>query len=63
MLVKIAGIIFLSGWQAYLRISAKRFAAGTNARSEKFWRMTNELPFLAAILMVLAVTVEFGSGR
>jgi putative membrane protein len=63
MLTKIAGIVFLSGWQVYLRRSVKRFAAGTNTKSEKFWRMTNELPFLAAIVMVLAVTVEFGSGR
>ena len=63
MLVKIAGILFLSGWLAYLRRSAQRFAAGTNVRSEKFWRMTNELPFLAAVIMVLAVTLEFGAGR
>lgn len=63
MLVKLAGIVFLTAWQGYLAIAAKRFAAGTNTRSEKFWRMTNELPFLAAIVMVLAVTLEFGSGR
>lgn len=63
MLFKIAGIIFLFGWQGFLGASAKRFVAGTNNRSEKFWRMTNELPFLAAVVMVLAVTLEFGSGR
>ena len=63
MLVKLAGIVFLTGWQGYLAVSARRFAAGANTKSEKFWRMTNELPFLAAILMVLAVTVEFGAGR
>ena len=63
MLVKLAGIVFLTGWQGFLAVSAKRFAAGANTKSEKFWRMTNELPFLAAILMVLAVTLEFGSGR
>jgi putative membrane protein len=44
----------------YLAASRKRLAAGTNQRSEKFWRMTNELPFLAAIVMVIAVTTEFG---
>ena len=63
MLVKLAGIVFLAGWQGFLAVSAKRFAAGANTKSEKFWRMTNELPFLAAILMVLAVVLEFGSGR
>ena len=35
-------------------------AAGERPRTAKFWRATNELPFLAAIVMVLAVTLEFG---
>jgi len=60
MLVKIAGIIFLTSWHHVLAAARKRFAEGTNKRSEKFWRATNELPFLAAIVMVLAVTLEFG---
>ena len=37
----------------------ERFAAGTNPRSERNWRMTNELPFIAAIVMVLSVTLEW----
>lgn len=60
MLSKIAGIIFLSGWHGFLAGARKRFVAGTNQRSEKFWRATNELPFIAAIIMVLAVTMEWG---
>ena len=60
MHVKLAGVVFVTGWHHYLAVARKRFAAGTNARSEKFWRMTNELPFLAAIVMVIAVTTEFG---
>ena len=59
-LTKIAGILFLTGWHHYLAKARKALAAGTNTKSEKFWRMTNELPFLAAIAMVLAVTLEFG---
>lgn len=59
MWVKLAGVVFLSSWHGFLAGARKRFAAGTNARSEKFWRMTNELPFLAAVVMVLAVTTEF----
>jgi len=62
MLVKIAGIVFLTYWHHFLARARKAFGAGTNKRSEKFWRATNELPFLAAIIMVLAVTLEFGSG-
>ena len=60
MSVKFAGILFLLGWHGYLAGSRKRIAAGASTRSAKFWRAVNELPFLAAILMVLAVTTEFG---
>ena len=59
MIVKIAGILFLTGWHHHLAKAGKRFAAGTNQRSERYWRMTNELPFLAAIVMVLSVTLEW----
>jgi putative membrane protein len=60
MLTKLTGVVFLIWWHHFLGRARKAFAAGTNKRSEKFWRMTNELPFLAAIVMVLAVTTEFG---
>ena len=60
MLTKLAGVLFLFGWHGFLARSRKRFEAGANVRSEKFWRATNELPFLAAIIMVIAVTTEFG---
>jgi putative membrane protein len=61
MLVKLAGVLFLLTWHHYLGRARKSLAAGERKRSERFWRMTNELPFLAAIIMVLAVTTEFGS--
>ena len=60
--VKFTGVLFLLGWHGYLAASRKRLAAGTNRRSAKFWRLVNELPFVAAIFMVLAVTTEFGRG-
>ena len=60
MLIKLLGVVFMVGWHGVLAQAQKTFTAGTNTRSEKFWRMTNELPFLAAIVMVLAVTTEFG---
>jgi putative membrane protein len=60
MMTKEAGIVFMLGWHGFLAASRKKFAAGTNTRSEKFWRAVNELPFLVAIVMVLAVTTEFG---
>ena len=60
MAVKFAGVVFQTGWHHYLAVARKRFARGENRRSEKYWRMVNELPFLAAIVMVLAVTTKFG---
>jgi putative membrane protein len=60
MLAKLFGVAFLSAWHGYLARARKQFEAGANQHSEKFWRATNELPFLAAILMVIAVTTEFG---
>jgi putative membrane protein len=59
MLTKLAGVFFLSGWHGFLARARKDFVAGTNTRSDRFWRATNELPFLAAVVMVLAVTTEF----
>ncbi len=60
MIVKLSGVVFLTGWHHFLAVSRKAFAQGRNRRSDRFWRMSNELPFLAAIAMVLAVTTEFG---
>ncbi|MDB5445505.1 MAG: hypothetical protein JWQ97_822 [Phenylobacterium sp.] len=60
MVTKLAGVLFLTGWHHYLAVARKAFAEGRNRRSNRFWRMTNELPFLAAVVMVLAVTTEFG---
>lgn len=61
MLTKIAGIVFMSAWHGFLAGARKKFLRGERPRTAKFWRMTNELPFVAAIIMVLAVTTEFGS--
>jgi putative membrane protein len=61
MLTKLAGVIFLSAWHGYLAGARRKIERGERPHTGKFWRMTNELPFLAAIVMVLAVTTEFGS--
>jgi len=61
MLTKIAGIVFMTGWHGFIRHAYRGFLAGRRDHTAKFWRMTNELPFLAAIVMVLAVTTKFGN--
>ncbi len=59
MITKLAGVVFLTWWHHYLGVARSGLAAGRRERSERFWRMTNELPFLAAIVMVLAITTKF----
>lgn len=61
MMVKLLGVIALLGWHGFLAASRKKIANGTSTRSGKFWRMSNEIPFLIAIIMVLAVTLEWGA--
>lgn len=62
MITKLAGVLLLSGWHGYLAGERRRIAAGTSQRSARFWRMTNEIPFLLAIVMVLSVTTEWTLG-
>jgi putative membrane protein len=59
-LTKIVGIAGLSAWHGYLAGARRAFAEGRNKRSQRFWRMTNELPFLVAIMIVIAATTKFG---
>ena len=59
MLTKLAALVGLYGWHGFLSASRRRFERGENTRSEKFWRITNEIPFVLAIVIVLAVTTKF----
>jgi putative membrane protein len=59
MLTKLAGVLFLVSWHGFLSGARRRFEKGQNKRSEKFWRLTNELPFLAAVVMVISITTKF----
>ena len=58
MATKLLAVVALSGWHGFLAGEFKRIQAGTSVRTGKFWRMTNEVPFLIAIVAVLAVTTE-----
>jgi protoporphyrinogen IX oxidase len=60
MIVKLAAVLILSGWHGFLSGSRRKIAAGERPKSAKFWRATNEIPFLLAIVAVLAVTLQFG---
>ena len=60
-LTKMVGVVVLFGWHGFLAGARRAFAENRNHRSERFWRMTNELPFLVAVVVVLAVTTKFGT--
>ena len=59
MVAKLAGVVALSAWHGFLAGERKRIHADAATRSARFWRMTNEIPFLLAIVMVLSVTTEW----
>ena len=61
MALKLAGVVFLIGWHIYLMRARRVIATGARPHAERFWRMTNELPFLAAIIIVLSVTTKFAA--
>ncbi|HEY8573584.1 CopD family protein [Phenylobacterium sp.] len=61
MMVKLAAVIFLSGWHGFLSKARRQIEAGERPKTAKFWRATNEIPFLAAVVAVLAVTLQFGA--
>jgi len=61
MIVKLAAVIFLSGWHGMLSGARRKIAAGERPRTARYWRATNEIPFLVAIVAILAVTLQFFS--
>jgi len=60
-IVKMLGVIALFGWHGFLAASRRAFAENRNTRSERFWRMSNELPFIVAIVIVLSATTKYGA--
>lgn len=59
MLTKLLALVGLYGWHGFLSASRRRFERGENIRSERFWRIANEVPFVLAIIIVLSVTTKF----
>jgi putative membrane protein len=59
MIAKLAALVGLYGFHGFLSASRKKFERGENVRSEKFWRMVNEIPFVLAIIIVISVTTKY----
>lgn len=51
-------VLGLSGYHGYLSAEGRRIAKGERRRSERFWRLMSEVPFLVAIAAVMLATLE-----
>jgi len=58
MHVKLTGIVLMTGFHHAVGIWRKRFAAGTNTRSERYYRAWNEAPTILMIVIVIMAVVE-----
>ena len=55
---KLLLVVGLSGYHGYLTSEGRRIAKGERRRTEKFWRLMSEIPFIVAIAAVLLATLE-----
>ncbi len=62
MATKLLAVVALSGWHGFLSKELRLIQAGTSTRTGRFWRMTNEIPFVIAIVAVLSVTTQWTFG-
>jgi putative membrane protein len=56
--VKLLLVLAVSGIHGFYAANAKKFAAGGRPRTEKFWRLINEAPAIAVIVIVLLAIVK-----
>jgi len=57
--LKAFGVLGMTWFHHWLMIRRKEFAAGTNTRSGRQYRMMNEVPTILMVIIVLAVVVRF----
>jgi putative membrane protein len=55
---KLLLVLAVSGIHGFYAASARKFAGGERPRSEKFWRLMNEAPAIAAVLIVVLAVVK-----
>lgn len=56
--VKLALVIAVSAIHGFYANARRKFEAGERPRTEKFWRITNEIPFVMLIVIVVMVIVK-----
>ncbi len=57
-LIKLVGVLALSGMHGFLSRQVKEFAKDQNENSAKFFRMINEVPTVLMIIIVIMVVVK-----
>ena len=55
---KLLLVVVLSGVHGFYAASARRFARGERPRSERFWRIMNEVPALMSVAIVLLAVLK-----
>ncbi|MBI1364571.1 MAG: protoporphyrinogen oxidase HemJ [Alphaproteobacteria bacterium] len=56
--VKLAAVLSISAVHGLYAGAQRRFARGERPRTEKFWRIMNEVPFLLMMIAVIMVIVR-----
>jgi protoporphyrinogen IX oxidase len=56
--LKILLVLLLSGYHGWLKVTLRRFAAGQNTRSARFYRLVNEIPAVLLVAIVILVIVK-----
>ena len=57
--VKAGAVLAMSGFHGWLSARRREFAAGTNTRTGRTYRIANEVPTVLLILIVTAVIVKY----
>lgn len=55
---KLTLVVLLSGYHGWLKAHLRRFAAGENRQSERFWRIANEVPAVLLLAVLVLVIVK-----
>jgi putative membrane protein len=55
---KLALVLVMSGLHGFLSSCVRRFACDANTRSEKFYRIVNEIPIVLLIFIVILAVVK-----
>ena len=57
---KLLSVLLMSGFHGHLAAARRRFAADERPKSERYWRMVNEVPaVLMAIIVVMVIVKPF----